>query len=75
MTVDPLEIYGWLRVYYRPVAAQPDFGTRNATEQWEALRTQVLADDPPGDDIRRAAIEGIPVAERAALLAWLDKSK
>jgi hypothetical protein len=75
MTVDPLEIYGWLRVYYRQVDARPEFRTWNATEQWKALRTQILTDGPPGDEIRRTAIESIPVVEQATLLAWLDKSK
>jgi hypothetical protein len=75
MTIDPLEIYGWPRVYYRQVVAQPECGTKKAAEQWGALRAQVLAHDPPGNDIRRAAIESIRIGEQADVLAWLDQSK
>jgi hypothetical protein len=69
--IDPFAIYGWLGMHFLNASERPGFDEKDTAGQWQALRTEVLAANPPNDAGRREAIDSIEEPKRAEILAWL----
>jgi hypothetical protein len=73
VSIDPFEMFEWLRVHYREVAAAPDFQMLSGFERWVRLREHVRQAHSRNGQGKLDALDRLGTTLKPQLLQWLDR--